>query len=125
MIEPHSLYFWILEVAILFLGWIAMVPIALIGNFLAAVFSVDSTVKNLGLVGGYTMVYYNLSMLHFVITGQHFSFLLLTAMIIKEVTINAKDKNLTPEALKDTYNNALALIICLIAIAIKGPFSWY
>lgn len=125
MIEPHSLYFWILEVAILFLGWIAMAPVALLGNLLTGMFNQSSTAKNQGLIIAYSIVYYYLSVAHLHYTGQHFSFLLLMAMIIKEVVFNAKDKNLTPEALKDTYNNALALIICLIAIAIKGPFSWY
>lgn len=125
MIEPHSLYFWLIEIGVLFLGWFITIPFGLIVNILTRMFNLSSTNKNHGLIIVYSIAYYTLSVIHLHYTGQHFSFLLLMAMIIKEVVFDAKDKNLTPEALKATYASGLALIICLIPIAVKGPFSWY
>ena len=124
MIEPHSLYFWLIEISVLFLGWLLILPFGFIIKALTAVLGERGLIPIASIIG-YSIGYFSLSLVHLHYTGQHFSFALLAAMIGKELLFDSKDEKLSEGGREDTYANAFALIICLIAIAIKGPFAWY
>lgn len=127
MIEPHSLYFWLIEISVLFLGWLLIIPFGFISKAIGLVIGnkAGGGLGNIAAIVGYSIGYFSLSLVHLHYTSQHLSFALLVAMLGKELLFDSRDEKLSEGGRELAYAEAFALIICLIAIAVKGPFSWY